>query len=311
MLNQIDLSRTDLNLLALFEIVLEEQHVGRAAERLRLSPSAVSHGLGRLRRLLNDPLFLRTPKGVVPTARATELSEAIADILARARNVIATAAPFDAAKSTRRFTIGSADGFSIFLPALMAELEQTAPNIDIVMRHMQRETSISDLDARAIDLAVAPFDDIPARLFTRTLYDEEFVVAARRGHPILASPTLAHYCEMRHLLIAPRGDPRGLVDDLLAQRGFARRIVLAVPNFMLGIEVVSRTDLISMLPQRFVAMHAEQFGVAWVPSPLSIGIQPVMAVAPKAAMMDAGIAWLFDVLGRAAQVGCAADRENP
>jgi len=311
MLNRIDLSRTDLNLLALFEIVLEEQHVGRAAERLRLSPSAVSHGLGRLRRLLNDPLFLRTPKGVVPTARATELSEAIADILARARNVIASAAPFDAAKSTRRFTIGSADGFSIFLPALMAELEQTAPNIDIVMRHMQRETAIADLDGRVIDLAVAPFDDIPARFFARVVYDEEFVVAARRGHPFLDAPTLANYCEMRHLLIAPRGDPRGLVDDLLARQGFARRIALAVPNFMLGIELISRTDLISMLPQRFVAMNAERFGIAWAKAPLSIGHQPVMAVAPKAAMMDAGIAWLCDALARAARVACGADGESP
>src|ERR1044072_3063937 len=79
MLNKIDLSRADLNLLALFEVVLEERHVGRAADRLSLTPSAVSHGLGRLRRLLNDPLFLRTPKGVVPTARATELAGPIAE----------------------------------------------------------------------------------------------------------------------------------------------------------------------------------------------------------------------------------------
>jgi DNA-binding transcriptional LysR family regulator len=75
MLNGIDLSRTDLNLLVLFEAVLEELHVGRAAERLNLSASAVSHGLGRLRRLLNDPLFLKTPKGVVPTERAKELAQ--------------------------------------------------------------------------------------------------------------------------------------------------------------------------------------------------------------------------------------------
>jgi DNA-binding transcriptional LysR family regulator len=312
MLNQIDLSRTDLNLLALFEIVLEERHVGRAAERLRLSPSAVSHGLGRLRRLLNDPLFLRTPKGVVPTARATELSEPIADILARARNVISTAAPFDAARSTRRFTIGSADGFSIFLPALMAELERTAPNIDIVMRHMQRESAISDLDARAIDVAVAPFDDVPGRLFARALYQEEFVVAAHRGHPFLDAPTLARYCEMRHLMIAPRGDPRGPVDDLLlSQHGLSRRVVLAVPNFMLGLDVISKTDLISMLPKRFVAMHAERFGIAWAQAPLSIGLQPVLAVAPKVAMMDAGIAWLFDALARAAGIACAGDRRSP
>ena len=91
MLNQIDLSRIDLNLLVVFEAVLDERHVGRAAERLNLSASAVSHGLGRLRRLLNDPLFLRTPKGVVPTARALELAAPIAGILAQVRSVVATA----------------------------------------------------------------------------------------------------------------------------------------------------------------------------------------------------------------------------
>src|SRR5689334_15346255 len=112
MLNQIDLSRTDLNLLVLFETVLDEGHVGRAAARLNLTPSAVSHGLGRLRQLLNDPLFLRTPKGVVPTARASEVAPAIAEMLAQARSILATAAPFDPARSTRRFTIGAPDGVS-------------------------------------------------------------------------------------------------------------------------------------------------------------------------------------------------------
>ena len=209
MLNQIDLSRTDLNLLALFEVVLEERHVGRAAERLRLSPSAVSHGLGRLRRLLNDPLFLRTPKGVVPTARATELAEPIGDVLARARNVISMAAPFDAAMSKRHFTIGSADGFSVFLPMLMAELERRRPTSTSSMRHMQRETAIADLDTHAIDLAIAPFDDIPARLSARTLYEEEFVVAARVGHPFLKFAHARPLLRNAPSLIAPRGDPRG------------------------------------------------------------------------------------------------------
>src|SRR5688572_9671851 len=115
MLNQTDLSRMDLNLLVLFEAVLEERHVGRAAERLNLSPSAISHGLGRLRRLLNDPLFVRTPKGVVPTDRASELAAPIADVLARIRRVVATAEPFDPATSTRRFTIGAPDGVSSVL----------------------------------------------------------------------------------------------------------------------------------------------------------------------------------------------------
>ena len=132
MLNQIDLSRADLNLLVLFEAVLDERHVGRAAARLNLTPSAVSHGLGRLRRLLNDPLFLRTPKGVVPTARALELVEPIADILERVRHVVSTAEPFDASTSRRRFVVGAPDGaLAVFLPPLLARLREAAPGVDI------------------------------------------------------------------------------------------------------------------------------------------------------------------------------------
>src|SRR5262245_1738353 len=137
MLNQTDLSRADLNLLVLFEAVLEERHVGRAAERLNLTPSAVSHGLGRLRRMLNDPLFLRTPKGVAPTARAAALASPVADVLARVRSVIASAEPFDAATSTRRFTIGAPDGASaVILPPLLEELRRRAPGIDISVRQL-------------------------------------------------------------------------------------------------------------------------------------------------------------------------------
>src|SRR5262245_57590023 len=137
MLKQIDLSRADLNLLVLFEIVREERHVGRAAQRLNLSPSAISHGLGRLRRLLNDPLFLRTPKGVVPTARAEALAAPIAELLARARSVIGTAAPFDPATSMRRFMLGAPDGVSAaFLPPLLKHLARHAPGIDIGVRQL-------------------------------------------------------------------------------------------------------------------------------------------------------------------------------
>src|SRR5262245_10736144 len=128
MLNPIDLSRADLNLLVLFETVMETRHVGRAAKQLNLTPSAVSHGLGRLRSLLDDPLFLRTPKGVAPTDRALRLAPAIADVLARVRSVVASAKPFDPATSKRRFTIGAPDGAaSVFLPPLLALLQRTAP----------------------------------------------------------------------------------------------------------------------------------------------------------------------------------------
>lgn len=305
MLNEIDLSRVDLNLLVLFEVVLKERHVGQAAERLNLSASAVSHGLGRLRRLLNDPLFLRTPKGVVPTERAMQLAEPVADILARARRVISTAEPFDPATSARRFTIGAPDGISaVVLSPLLAALNRVAPRIDIGVRQILPsparvwQTAIAELEARAMDIAILPSDDIPARFEARCLYDEDFVVAARAGHPFARNPTLERYCGMRHLVVSQSGDPHGFVDEQLAKQGGKRRIALTVPNFMFALAVIAETDLISALPRRFVALHAARFGVVALEPPLSLPGFRLNAVAPKVATMDAGLAWLLDLLER-------------
>jgi DNA-binding transcriptional LysR family regulator len=308
-MNSVSLFRVDLNLLVLFEVVLDEGHVGRAAARLNLTSSAVSHGLGRLRRLLNDPLFLKTPKGVVPTARAAELAAPIADVLARARSVIATAEPFDPTSSTRRFTIGAPDGASaVFLPPLLGELRRMAPGIDISIRQLlpvPGETSpeqawrnaFAELDARDMDIAVIPSDRAPARFHTRHLYDEDFVVAMRAGHPFASNPSLERYCAAQHLVVSFTGDRHGFVDEALAKQGYARRIALTVPNFMFALAVIAGTDLISALPRRFVAMHAARFGVVAVDPPLPLARFRLTAVAPKVAMMDAGLAWVLDLLG--------------
>lgn len=316
MLNEIDLSRADLNLLVLFEVVLTERHVGQTAERLNLSPSAVSHGLGRLRRLLNDPLFLRTPKGVVPTARALELADPIADLLARARRVISSAEPFDAATSTRQFTIGAPDGISaVLLPPLLAHTRRAAPGVDIRVRQILPrrsptrpwETALADLDARAIDIAIIPLDEVPARFVEQVLYEEDFVIAARAGHPFADAPTLERYCEMQHLVVSHTGDADGYIDEVLAKLGLTRRVALTAPNFMLALALTAETDLIAALPERLVAMHAERFGLVRVVSPLPLRRFPIRAVTPKVAMMDAGLAWLFEMLGKTARVAITAD----
>ena len=308
MLHEIDLSRIDLNLLVLFEAVRGEAHVGRAAERLNLSPSAVSHGLGRLRRLLNDPLFLRTPRGVVPTARAQERTAPIAAVLARVRNVVATAEPFDPAKSTRRFTIGAPDGVSaVFLPPLLSHLRRSAPGIDVSVRQLlptATETApervwkaaFDELEAGSMDIAVVPSDDIPLRFHARPLFEEDFVVAMRAGHPFAEAPTLVRYTEMQHLVVSLTGDPYGFVDEVLAGQGCRRRIALTVPNFMFALAMISETDLICALPRRFFALHGARFGVVAVEPPLPLGRFGLNAVAPKVAMMDVGLAWLFDLL---------------
>ena len=104
---------------------------------------------------------------------------------------------------------------------------------------------------------------------------------------------------MQHLVVSLAGDPYGFVDEILAKQGRSRRIALTVPNFMFALAVIAETDLISALPRRFAAMHAPRFGIVGLEAPLPLGRFRLNAVAPKAAMMDAGLAWLFDVLGRA------------
>lgn len=309
-MNQIDLSRADLNLLVLFETVLQEGHVGRAAQRLKLTPSAVSHGLGRLRRLLNDPLFLKTPKGVVPTDRADRLAAPIADVLARARSVLSSAAPFDPATSTRRFTIGAPDAASaVFLPPLLAALHRGAPGIDIALRQLlpvagegpERawRSAWAELEARSIDMAVVPTDEIPARFRKQLLYEEDFVIAMRARHPLKRKPSLERYCEAHHLVVSLAGDPHGFVDDALAGHAMTRRVALSVPNFMFALATVSQTDLVCAVPRRFAAMHAARFGVVTVEPPLPLGSFRLNVAVPEAALMDAGTAWLHALLQRA------------
>jgi DNA-binding transcriptional LysR family regulator len=311
MLNKIQLQRIDLNLLVLFDAVMAEVHVGRAATRLNLSASAVSHGLGRLRRLLNDPLFLRTPKGVVPTARAIELAEPIADILARARSVIATARPFDPATSTRRFIIGAIDGIATaVLPPLLAAVRRTAPGIDISLRQLRVGMAIAELEARNVDLAITPADAIPARFEARPLYEDNFVVVTRAGHPFARRPTLANYCRMLHVVVSLGNDERTMLDGALAEKGLTRRVALFVPSFLQALTVVAESDLIAAVPRRLAIAEAKRFGLAIAGMPLRLPASVIRAVVPKVALMDAGLAWLFDAVEMSTRQGGAA-RKSP
>ncbi|HTU66084.1 MAG TPA: LysR substrate-binding domain-containing protein [Steroidobacteraceae bacterium] len=307
MLNRTDLSRIDLNLLVVFEAVLEERHVARAASRLHVSPSAVSHGLGRLRRLMHDPLFLRQPKGVVPTERARQLAAPVADILERARQVMTTAVGFDPTTSRRRFVIGAPDGaYGVLLPPLLAELRRTAPGIDLAMRNLvggQFEWALTELDERRLDLAIMPFAQLPARFAARKLYDEDFVLArgAQAGGTRPRKLTLAQYCELPHLVVSASGDPSGPIDAELEKRGHRRRVVLTVSNFLQALAIVAETDLVAALPRQFARKHAARYAVRLTEPPFPMLSAPLRLVVPEVATRDAGLAWLVELLEKTAR----------
>jgi DNA-binding transcriptional LysR family regulator len=293
----------DLNLLVLFEAVFEELHVGRAASRMHISASAVSHGLGRLRRLMRDPLFLRHPKGVVPTERARQLAGLVAEVLERARQVMSQAEAFEPAKSRRRFIIGAPDAVSaVMLPPLLARVRREAPGIDLgVISWLGRfEDALLELDAKRLDVALLPLPEVPARFVSRGLFDEDFVLVTRRGHPLARRVTAESYAAAPHLLVSVTGDPAGMVDKLLAKKKLTRRVVLTVPNFMQALAVVEESDLVVALPRHFVAKHAARYKVVSFEPPMPLMASPILAVAPQVATRDGGLLWLLESLERVA-----------
>ncbi len=310
MLNAAQLLRIDLNLLVLFSAVLEERHVARAAEKLNLTPSAVSHGLRRLRAVLQDPLFLKTPRGVVPTERALALAAPIAEILRRIEHVISASGPFDPKTAERSFTIGAPDALStIFVTPLLELLTREAPGIDVRILQLMPQhhgkptsqvwhTTLAEIDGQRLDLAVLPIGPLPPRFVEHLLFESGFVVAMRRGHPFARNPNLKSYLGRRHMLVSAIGDAYGVVDERLAEKGMSRRIALTVPNFMMALAQLSETDLVSTLPKQIVARYAARFGLEVCPVPFSWVDDPVRVVASKAAMADAGITWMFEAIKR-------------
>lgn len=310
MLNQIDISRTDLNLLVLFETVLAKGNVGLAAAALNLSPSAVSHGLGRLRRLLNDPLFLRTPRGVVPTERALELAPQIAEVLAGVRAVLSSAEAFDPATSTRRFRLGVGDAFLCTTgPALAACLANEAPEVAVAVLHIVPsfrqsldegpwDHVLAMLESRELDVAILPWITSPARFATRPVPggEDRLVVATRADHPYARAPSLDTYCAARHLVVSSRGDPVVATDATLSDLGRSRRVVMTAPNFTSALFLAAESDLAVSLPQSLVASHGARFGLVATPLPFDAPASNIVAVTTRAALQDAGVAWLVELV---------------
>ena len=145
-------------------------------------------------------------------------------------------------------------------------------------------------------MAAVPLGDIPARFESALLYSEDFIVVMRPGHPFLSAPNLDSYCRTRHLVVSLTGDSFGFVDQVLAGHGRARSVALTVPNFMMALATIAETELITAVPRRFAAMHAGRYGLAIAEPPLTLPRFSIRLVASKAAMMDAGVNWMFETL---------------
>jgi DNA-binding transcriptional LysR family regulator len=268
-----DVAAVDLNLVRVLDALLSEGHLTRAGKRIGLTQSATSHALARLRRLFDDPLFVRTARGLAPTERAQALTEPAREAMQAFERCFRPDEAFVPATSARRFTIGCADyGSFVLAPKLLERLQREAPHVDLGI--LPPENSFSEQLARGeVDVVVNPAgrDELRAGIRSRPLFRERFVCLVRHGNPILGKRLdLARWASMRHLLVAPRGTPGGVVDETLAQLGKQRRVALTVPHFLLAPHLVANSDLVLTIGARVAERFAELLPVRMVEPPVKL-----------------------------------------
>jgi len=287
----------DLGLLQVLHALLQENHLTRAATRVGLTQPAMSHALGRLRRVLGDPLMVRARTGMVPTPRALALGERVERILRDAQSLVEDAAVVLPKDLRRGFTIAMADyGETQVLPPLVKRLSVDAPGVDLASRPVPVDLEESMASGR-VDIAVGVFRELSPRLYARRMYQERFVSAVRRGHPVLKKRmNLDLFTSLNHVLIAPGGAPGGQVDVALAELGKQRRVVARVGHFLVAPLLVSTGNLVLTAPERLLKSVAGFYKLKLFPTPLAIPDFAVQQVWHERAQKDATHIWFRNVL---------------
>ncbi len=246
-----NLQTIDLNLLLVFEALMDERNVTRAAKRVGLSQPAMSNALGRLRRAFDDPVLVRTPDGMVPTPRAQALIVPVRAALAQLRGALEERPAFNPAASQRIFHLLANDYVELLLlPQVSAELQQQAQEVKLHVyrpRNLFYPPTAIDL-ADSFDLALGFFPDaltLESGIRSTVLWEEKNVCIARVNHPaIRAEITLQQYAAAQHVAVFYKAHGTGLIDTLLEQQGLTRHVALLVPHFASTPFIVAASDLI-------------------------------------------------------------------
>lgn len=265
-----DIRSVDLNLLRTFDVLLEERNVTKAAQRLALTQPAVSGMLTRLRESFDDPLFVRTQRGIVPTLRALELAAPVKQILDDIDALLHPQA-FDPAHAELTLTIASTDYAlqAVVLPFLEA-LRRKAPGVRVAVVPVHDASLQIQFERGEIDVALVTPESALPDLHARRLFDERYVCVMRARHPDARGGTLSldRFCALDHALVSYSGGSfRGVTDDALARLGRKRRVTVSVTSFLVLPRILMTSDLIAVVPQRLVAQSK---GLVTVEPPLDI-----------------------------------------
>jgi len=267
-----ELRDIDLNLLVVFNQLLNERRVNAVAQSLGITQPAVSNALSRLRRLLGDELFLRTSRGMEPTPFAVQLAEPIAYALGTIHSTLNQRVSFDPEASDRNFVLAMTDiGEIYFLPTLMERLARVAPYVSVSTIRDAAVNLKDEMETGCVDLAMGLLPDLKAGFFQRRLFRHRYVCMFRKGHPLdKRSISLQEFSAADHVVVISAGTGHGKVDDMLTHSGIRRRVRLRVPHFVAVGHILGETDMIATVPERFAERCVEPFDLRFVPHPAKL-----------------------------------------
>lgn len=296
-----NISAVNLNLLAAFEALFEEQSVTGAARRSGVTQPAMSNTLSQLRQLFDDPLFLRQRTGLSPTPRARQLIEPIRQGLRLLSSALAEPG-FEPRTSQRRFVIMASDYVElVLLPRLLRRLSRQAPGVHLQVRSWALHEAPPELARGEADLMLGFYDKLPARHHEQRLFDDEYVCVVRRRHPLVKSKlTLARYLELSHVLVSAKSDSPGSVDRALAALGKQRKIGARVSHFLSVPVLVAQTDFVAALDRRVAEVFARPLGLKLLTPPLALPKGSVGQVWHEQQDRDPAQIWLRQTIAEVA-----------
>jgi DNA-binding transcriptional LysR family regulator len=294
---EMKLRRLDFSLLLIFQEVYRSRRSIAAAKRLGLSQPAVSHSLGRLRQILEDPLFVRGPNGLRPTSRAVELAPKVDAILGLAGEAVNRPAKFDPFASRRVFRVSANDFVGTLLTEpLISLFARTAPSAGLALSFAGGPgLAFKKLRENDLDLAIGRFPEVPDDCMTARLFEETYLAVARAGHPRLRKGLeLDTYLAVGHLIVSFAGDLVGTIDEHLARKGLSRRVVASSPMFLTAFAAAAKSDLLVTAPKRLVERFAANFGLQVFELPFAPDTFFMDVIRSQYSISDPALDWLVE-----------------
>jgi DNA-binding transcriptional LysR family regulator len=260
----------DLNLLRVFDAIATEGTVTVAGQRLGLSQPAISNALARLRQLFDDPLFVRTPRGMRPTPFAQQLAQPVRDALRLVQGALQQHAGFEPRTSSNTFRLFMSDiGEMVFLPGLLERIKNDAPGVRIEVVRIPIKDVHAALEAGELDLAVGFLPGLTTGMRQQPLFREHYVCMLRADHPVIGAKISAkQFRAAAHVLVSYAGTGHQVIGETFAAEGLNERIAVRVPHFLVVPMILARTDLLVTVPSRVAAVFAQGGNFKVLPLPL-------------------------------------------